>query len=209
MKNRTVAILIFDDVEVLDFAGPFEVFSVTRELAGDGLFNVHTVGLTPGTIRARNGLKIVPEHTLESVPAPQVLIVPGGQGTRALLKQGALLDWVRCTAAQAEIVASVCTGALVLAQAGLLHNLRATTHHENLDELAALAPNTDVVADVRFTDNGHVLTAAGISAGLDVSLHLVARLLGEPVALRTAAYMEYRWTNDGGARRWITHPLSP
>ncbi|MDQ5978455.1 MAG: hypothetical protein QG602_1429 [Verrucomicrobiota bacterium] len=198
---RTVAILLFDDVEVLDFAGPFEVFSVTRELAGEKLFNVHTVGLTPGTIRARNGLKIVPEHTLESVPAPDLLIIPGGQGARALLSQAGVLDWIRRKSAKAEIVASVCTGSLLLAKSGLLAGLPATTHFQCFDLLRELEPTATVREDVRFTDNGQVLTAAGISAGIDLSLHLVARLHGVETAQRTAAYMEYHWTNDGGARR--------
>jgi len=201
MKNRTVAILLFDDVEVLDFAGPFEVFSVTRELAGEKLFNVHPVGLTPGTIRARNGLKIVPEHTLESVPAPQVLIVPGGQGTRSLLNQAGVLDWIRRKSAKAEIVASVCTGSLLLAKAGLLAGSPATTHYKCFDLLRQLEPTATVREDVRFTEHDRILTAAGISAGIDLSLHLVARLHGVETAQRTAAYMEYHWTNDGGARR--------
>ena len=198
--RRNVAILIFPEVEVLDFAGPFEVFAVTGELNAD-TFHTFTVAETPGSVRARNGLKLVPDFTPENAPAPQLLIVPGGAGTRALLKKPAVLEWIRQRARRAEIVASVCTGSLVLAQAGLLHNLRATTHYENFADLAALAPNTEVVEDVRFTDNGQVLTAAGISAGIDLSLHLVSRLLGEPVAIRTARYMEYHWRNDGGAAR--------
>ncbi|MDI1251430.1 MAG: DJ-1/PfpI family protein [Lacunisphaera sp.] len=198
--RRNVAILIFPEVEVLDFAGPFEVFAVTGELNAD-TFHTFTVAETPGSIRARNGLKIVPDFTLENAPAPEVLIVPGGAGTRPLLKKPAVLEWIRQRARQAEIVASVCTGSLVLAQAGLLHNLRATTHYENFADLADLAPETEVVEDVRFTDNGQVLTAAGISAGIDLSLHLVSRLLGEPVATRTARYMEYHWRNDGGLVR--------
>lgn len=198
--RRNVAILIFPEVEVLDFAGPFEVFAVTNELNAD-TFHTFTVSEAPGSVRARNGLKIVPDFTLENAPAPQLLIVPGGAGTRPLLKKPAVLEWIRQRARRAEIVASVCTGSLVLAQAGLLHNLRATTHHENFADLAALAPNTEVVEDVRFTDNGQVLTAAGISAGIDLSLHLVSRLLGEPAATRTARYMEYHWRNDGGAAR--------
>jgi transcriptional regulator GlxA family with amidase domain len=198
---RTVAILLFDDVEVLDFAGPFEVFSVTRELAGEKLFNVHTVGLTPGTIRARNGLKIVPEHTLESVPQPGVLIVPGGQGTRTLLKQASVIDWIRRKAAKTEIVASVCTGSLLLAKAGLLAASPATTHYQCFDLLRQLEPTATVREDVRFTDHGQILTAAGISAGIDLSLHIVARLHGVETAQRTADYMEYHWTNDNGARR--------
>ncbi len=199
--KRHVAILIFPEVEVLDFAGPFEVFAVANELTGFETFHTFTVAELPGSIRARNGLKIVPDFTLETAPPPQVVEVPGGAGTGPLLKKPMVLEWLRQRARQAEIVASVCTGSLVLAQAGLLHNLRATTHHENFAELAALAPNTDVIEDVRFTDNGQVLTAAGISAGIDLSLHIVAQLHGVETAQRTAAYMEYHWTNDGGARR--------
>lgn len=198
---RTVAILIFDDVEVLDFAGPFEVFSVTRELANNQLFNIHTVGVTPGTVRARNGLKLVPEHTLESVPPPDLLIVPGGYGTRALLNQPGVIDWLRRKAPKTELVASVCTGSLLLAKAGLLAGAPATTHYQCFDLLRQLEPTATVREDVRFTDHGRILTAAGISAGIDLSLHIVARLHGVEIAERTAAYMEYHWTNDGGARR--------
>lgn len=201
MKTRTVAILIFDEVEVLDFAGPFEVFSVTRELAGDQLFSVHTVGITAGTVRARNGLKIVPGHTLESLPPPDLLIVPGGYGTRALLQQPGVIDWIRRKAAKAELVASVCTGSLVLAKAGLLAGLPATTHYQCFDLLRELEPTATVREDVRFTDTDRVLTAAGISAGIDLSLHLVARLHGAETARQTAQYMEYHWTDDRGARR--------
>jgi transcriptional regulator GlxA family with amidase domain len=199
--NRHVAILVFEDVEILDFAGPFEVFAATNELNGAGIFRTFTVAESPGSIRARNGLKVVPDFTLDSAPPPHILVIPGGAGTRPLLRKAAVLEWIRQRARKAEVVASVCTGALVLAQAGLLHNLRATTHRENFAELAALAPNTDVVEDVRFTDNGQVLTAAGISAGIDLSLHLVARLHGEAVARKTADYMEYHWKNDGGVQR--------
>lgn len=199
--RRHVAILLFDEVEVLDFAGPFEVFSVTDELAGYSAFNVSTVAETPGTLRARNGLKIIPDHTLESVPAPQILVIPGGHGTRALLKKPSLIECVRRTARQAEIIASVCTGSLVLARAGLLDGLEATTHYENLADLAQLAPTAQVRADRRFLDHGHIATAAGISAGIDLSLHLVARLHDVATAERTARYMEYPWRNDGGAVR--------
>jgi len=201
MKRRHVAILVFPDVEILDFAGPFEVFAVTNELNGGDVFHTFTVAEQPGSLRARNGLKLVPDFTLENCPSPGLLVVPGGAGTRPLLRKPSLLEWIRQRTRRAEIVASVCTGALVLAEAGLLHNLRATTHHENLAELAALAPNTDIDAGVRFTDNGQILTAAGISAGIDLSLHIVARLLGEETAQRTARYMEYPWSNDGGVRR--------
>jgi len=199
--RRTVAILLFDDVEVLDFAGPFEVFSVTDELADYQLFHVQTVAIARESVRARNGLQVVPDHTLETAPAPDILIVPGGSGSRALLDQTAVLDWIRHQAKRAELVASVCTGARLLARAGLLDGWSVTTHHENLTELAALAPAATVVADRRFIDHGRIATSAGISAGIDLSLHLVARLHGRAVAERTARYMEYRWSNDAGHQR--------
>ena len=190
--KRNVAILIFDDVEVLDFAGPFEVFAVTDELEGHIAFHTFTFALKPGTVRARNGLKLVPDFTLEHCPAPHVLVIPGGAGTRPLLRMPSLHEWLRTKARSAELVFSVCTGALVLAQAGLLDGLRATTHHECLDELRQVAPRTEIAAAERFVDNGRIVTAAGISAGIDGSLHLVARLLGEGAADRTARYLEYR-----------------
>ena len=199
--RRNTAILIFDNVEVLDFAGPFEVFAVTDELAEKMLFRVFTVAETPGTIRTNNGLKIVPEHTFESAPVPEILIVPGGFGTRALLNKPSVLEWIRVRAKRAEIVASVCTGALVLAKAGLLDGQPATTHYLRHDLLRELAPTATVHEDKRFLDNGHVATSAGISAGIDLSLHLVARLQGVAVAEETARHMEYHWRNDGGCQR--------
>lgn len=189
--KRNVAILIFDDVEVLDFAGPFEVFAVTDELRGYNTFNVFTLAESPGTVRARNGLKVLPDHTLENAPAPHLLIVPGGFGTRALLKKPALLEWLRTKSRAAELTMSVCTGSIVLGRAGLLDGLRATTHHECFDLLREHAPRTTVVETERFVDNGAVLTAAGISAGIDCSLHVVERLLGAETAAATARYMEY------------------
>lgn len=200
--KQNVAILIFDEVEVLDFAGPFEVFAVTDELRGYETFNVFTVA-APGAksaarrpIRARNGLSVNPDHDFASCPQPDLLIVPGGFGTRALLNDQATVAWIRERAASAGIVMSVCTGALLLAKAGLLDGLRATTHHECLGLLRKLAPKTELVASERFVDNDRILTAAGISAGIDCSLHLVGRLLGDAVAAKTARYMEYhgKWS---------------
>ena len=190
--KKNVAILLFDDVEVLDFAGPFEVFAVTDELRGYDTFNVFTVAENVGTVRAHNGLKVVPHYTLENCPAPQVLIVPGGFGTRALLHKPALLEWIQKRTAKSELTMSVCTGSLVLAKAGLLDGLRATTHHQCFDVLRDLAPRTEVIETDRFVDNGRILTAAGISAGIDCALYAVERLLGADAATATATYMEYR-----------------
>jgi len=188
--RRSVALLLFPEVEVLDFAGPFEVFSVTDELSDHTAFAVSNVASTP-TVKARNGLRVVADHTLESCPHADILIVPGGFGTRALLQQPDILAWVRTRATAAERVMSVCTGSLVLAKAGLLDGLRITTHHQVLPMLTELAPRSTVDPTRRFHDNGHILTAAGISAGIDCSLHLVGQLLGKDTAAKTAAYMEY------------------
>ena len=190
--KKNIAILLFDDVEVLDFAGPYEVFAVTDELRGHAVFNVFTVAENLGTIRARNGLKVVPHFSREDCPPPDVLIVPDGFGTRALLNKLALLEWIRLKTKHAEIVMSVCTGALVLGKAGLLDGLRATTHHESFELLRTVAPRTEVIESERFVDNGRIVTAAGISAGIDCSLHVIERMLGSETADNTARQMEYR-----------------
>jgi transcriptional regulator GlxA family with amidase domain len=199
--KRNVAIFIFPDVEVLDFCGPFEVFAVTDELNDRKLFHTYTVAEQPGPLLARNGLKVVPDHTFADCPKPDVLVVPGGFGTRPLLSRPDVINWIRARADTAEIAASVCTGSLLYAKAGVLDGQSATTHYLRHDLLRELAPGARVVEDRRFLDNGHVVTSAGISAGIDMSLHLVARLHGAGVAENTARYMEYHWRNDGGAAR--------
>jgi len=189
--KKNVAILVFDDVEVLDFAGPFEVFAAADELGGHALFHTFTLATKPGTIRARNGLKIVPDFTLESCPSPHVIVIPGGAGRHALMRLPSLHEWLRQKSRTAEILMSICTGSFILAAAGLLDGLRVTTHHDRLAELREFAPQFDLVESARFTDNGRVLTAAGISAGIDCSLHVVQRLAGPAAADATARYMEY------------------
>ena len=191
--TRTVAILLFDDVEVLDFAGPFEVFGVTGKRDNATPFDVVTVAERASTIRARNGLTVTPHHAFADCPTPDILVVPGGYGTRREMHNERVIDWVRARAPQAEVILSVCTGALLLARAGLLGGLEVTTHHGALELLAATAPDSVVRADRRFVDNGRIVTSAGISAGIDASFHIVARLLGDAQARETAQYMEYDW----------------
>jgi transcriptional regulator GlxA family with amidase domain len=186
-----VAILVFPDVEVLDFAGPFEVFAVADELGAYGVFQVVTVAPDPGPVRARNGLQIVPDHTLETCPAPSLLVVPGGFGTRALAGDARVLAWIRSAATKADLVMSVCTGSILLGRAGLLDGLKATTHAEVVDLLREAAPGAIVDTSQRFHDNGRILTAAGISAGIDCALHVVGKRLGTDAADRVAQYMEY------------------
>jgi len=194
MKN--IAILIFDDAEVLDFCGPFEVFSVTNELNGYELFNVYTVAERKRTIRAKNGLKVRPDYSFRSSPGPDILLIPGGSGTRKVMHDSRALSWIKSIAAGAELLLTVCTGSLVLAKTGLLDGLKVTTHHEVIPLLQETAPNTEVLPTQRFIDNGSVIVSAGIPAGIDMCLYLVARLHGEDVAGRTARYMEYSWDNE-------------
>jgi transcriptional regulator GlxA family with amidase domain len=191
--TRNLAILIFEDVEVLDFCGPFEVFSVANRFASPPAFNVVTVAEKAGPVLTRGGLSVNPHHRLLDCPRPNVLLVPGGQGTRKEMHNLALLDWIRQATLTAELVVSVCTGALLLAKAGLLDGLETTTHHGAIDLLRQTAPKTMVHADRRFVENGRVVCSAGIAAGIDMSLHLVGRLLGQEVAKKTARQMEYPW----------------
>ncbi len=193
MLTRTLAILMFDDVDVLDFCGPFEVFSVANRFTDSPAFNVLTVAEKAGRVVTRGGLSVNPHHRLADCPRPDLLLVPGGQGTRKEMHNSALIDWIGQASVQAELVTSVCTGALLLAKAGLLDGLEATTHHGAIDLLRQTAAKTMVYADRRFVDNGRVVCSAGIAAGLDMSLHVVARLLGEDIAAKTAKQMEYPW----------------
>jgi transcriptional regulator GlxA family with amidase domain len=195
-RTRNVVILLFDEVEVLDFAGPFEVFSVTGRRENATPFNVVTVAERAGVIHARSGLAVTPRHAFSDCPAPDILVIPGGFGTRREMHNEGVIGWIRSQAANVEILLSVCTGALLLARAGLLAGLDVTTHHGAFDLLAATAPDATVHSNRRFIDNGRVITSAGISAGIDAALHVVARLLGEVQARETAAYMEYDWRGD-------------
>ena len=192
MKKLNTAILIFDDVEVLDFAGPFEVFSVTNELNDYSLLNVYTVAKIKAPVKARNGLSVNPDYGINDAPIPDILIIPGGIGTRQLLHQDDVLYWIKVSAHSADKVLSVCTGALLLAKIGLLDGLRSTTHNSAFELLAEIAPNTEIDCSARFIDNGNVITSAGISAGIDMSLHVIEKFYGFEVAQNTAAYMEYR-----------------
>jgi transcriptional regulator GlxA family with amidase domain len=188
---RKVAILIFDEVEVLDFCGPFEVFAVAGTRGKDKPFDVFTVAELAAPVLARNGLSVNPKYNFADCPQSDILIVPGGQGTRPLLHNQAVLEWIKTQAASAGIVMSVCTGALLLAKAGLIDGMAATTHWNAMDLLREVAPNSEIRADQRFVDNGRILLSAGISAGIDLSFHIVGRLLGRNVALETARWMEY------------------
>ena len=195
---RNVGIYIFDEVEVLDLGGPFEVFSTASRMkprlspGSDKPFEVFTIADRPRPIRARGGLMVQPNFELANHPAVDVLVIPGGVVT-AELKRDEIIEWITRTAARATITASVCTGAFLLARAGLLRGRTITTHWEDIDDFRAMFPDIPVQGDKRWVDHGSIVTSAGISAGLDMSLHLVARLESEALAIRTARQMDYDW----------------
>jgi transcriptional regulator GlxA family with amidase domain len=200
MAYRT-AILIFNEVEVLDFAGPFEVFSVTGRRRKLEPFDVYTVAERLAPVSARNGLSVNPRYAFADCPPPDILVVPGGFGTRREMKNPVMLEWITRVAPSCELVLSVCTGALVLGAAGLLDGREATTHFMAFDELRAVAPHAAVHEGRRIVDNGNVILSAGVSAGIDMSLHVVARLLGVESARETARYMEYEGNWESGSAR--------
>ena len=200
-RPLTVGILIFDDVEVLDFCGPFEVFSVARP-AGKyddefKLFNVVTIAEEDRIITCRGGLLVKPHATTENHPPLDILVVPGGQGTRRERHNQHLLDWIARQDQHTNLTTSVCTGAFLLAERGLLDHHRATTHWGSVEWMRSTYPAVEMVADTRVVDEGHIITSAGISAGIDMSLYVVSRLHGVDVAEWTARQMEYDWSARG------------
>jgi transcriptional regulator GlxA family with amidase domain len=200
--TRTIGIYVFDDVEVLDFAGPFEVFTTATRMharlspSEPAPFKVLTIGRTLDSVRARAGLKIDPDHDFANHPSINVLIVPGGVVAEEL-KRSEVAAWIARTHAHTTITASVCTGAFLLAQAGLLDGKTATTHWEDVEDMRAMFPRIPILTGCRWVDEGRVVTSAGISAGIDMSLHLVERLAGRALAERTARQMDFDWTENG------------
>jgi transcriptional regulator GlxA family with amidase domain len=194
-----VAILAFDDVEALDLAGPYEVFTTASRMAlratPEALppFEVTCVGRSMAPVRMRAGLSVLPGHSFDDVPPVDVLVVPGGM-VDAAMGCTATLEWIAQASRETRITASVCTGAFLLAASGVLRDERVTTHWEDIPDLRARFPLLDVREGVRWVDQGRIVTSAGITAGIDMSLHLVARLAGEPLALRTARQMDFAWT---------------
>jgi transcriptional regulator GlxA family with amidase domain len=195
----SVGILIFDGVAALDVAGPLEVLSRARLEPGAesrsredaALFEVFTVARSREPVTATGGLGLLPSHCFADAPPIDILVVPGGFGTRPLLQDAETIEWIRSTAAAARRTASICTGALLLARAGLLDGRRATTHWGAFGLLATLGHGIEVDREARFVDDG-VLTSAGLATGMDLALHLVETLFGRAVADETARYIEYR-----------------
>lgn len=191
-KPYKLGILLFNEVEVLDFAGPFEVFSITARPEGGAAFSVTTIGQTTDLITARNGLKVKPDYDFTDAPQYDILIVPGGYGAEEVeLHNISVLNWVREQAKGADLVASVCTGAFILAEAGMLEGKRATTHWMDVDRLEREYPTIRVVRNVKYVDEGSIMSSCGISGGINLAFHIVEKLLGTETARETAHRMEY------------------
>ncbi len=199
MDKWHVGILIFDGVEVLDFAGPFEVFSRTRLMPGPesrrseetAPFHVFTVARSLSSVNATGGLRVLPHHDFAGAPRIDLLLIPGGFGTRALIDDTETLDWIRNSAGRARKVTSVCTGSLLLAKAGLLKGRRATTHWGALDLLDSMQAGVRVEREPRVVDDG-IISSAGVASGIDMAFYVVETLFGREVADETAHYIEYR-----------------
>lgn len=196
---RTVGILIFPEVEVLDFCGPFEVFASAALPPGTAggaetrLFETFVIAERAELVRCRGGLLVQPHHTFEDHPPLDIVVVPGGYGTRKERENPAVLGWIGRQREGQALTTSVCTGAFLLGAAGLLDGKRATTHWATIDRLREAHPATMVLDDARIVDEGEIITSAGVSAGIDMALHVVRRLHGEETARRTARDMEYEW----------------
>lgn len=180
---------IFPGAEELDLAGPWEALALARDY-GERELELCTAAITREPVRLRGGLRVVPDHTFGSEPRAGAIVVPGGPGTRDEAAWRPVVAWLSARR-ETPLVASVCTGAFLLARVGILDGLRASTHHSRLEELRGQHPEIEVVTDQRVVDEGAVVTAGGVTAGIDLGLHLVERFYGPELAARVAAVMEY------------------
>ena len=188
----SVGVYLYDNAEVLDFSGPFEVFSTANRLLAEPAFNVFLVGESGEQIIARGGFQVSPHYGFNNHPPIDVLIVVGGVHSQELLKPN-VLKWIAANAQSAKLIASVCTGVFLLAKAGVIQRESVTTHWEDILDLRRDFPSLNVKENTPWVDEGRIVSSAGISAGIGMSLHLVSRLISQDVALRTARQMEFDW----------------
>lgn len=199
-QPRNVAILIYEQVEVLDFAGPFEVFTSGSNWGKD--FQVYTVAEHHNPVMALGNLSVNPSYTIHNCPPPDILIVPGGLGSRREMNNVALTEWIHQVSKDAELVLSVCTGALILAKSNLIDGLRLTTNRLAMKDLKEIAPpSSTILENARYVDNGKFVFSAGVSAGIDMSLYIVGRLLGEDRASDTARLIEYDFNTENNLNK--------
>lgn len=190
--KKNVGILIFDNAEVMDFAGPFEVFGVTSDSEDNKLFNVFTVAKTSDPISSVNELSINPNYGFQDVPKIDILIISGGEGSKQAMDDQDIIDWIKKTHESTEFTLSICSGSRFLGKIGLLNGQPYCTHHMVYEHMEELVPTGLPQKDKRFTCFGKVYTSAGISAGIDLSFHIVGKIHGKDVSMKTGEYMEYR-----------------
>lgn len=196
-----VGIFLFPDVEALDFAGPYEVFTTANRVAKKmglvttDIFKVFSVAASLKPVTMRAGMTVIPDLAFEHARDIDVLIVPGGV-VNAEMQKPEVIDWIQRTSAQAQLTASVCTGAFLLATANVLISHNVTTHWEDIADLRQQFPQLNVVENTRWVDEGNIVTSAGISAGIDMSLHLIEKLAGRSLAMATARQMEFDWQEN-------------
>jgi transcriptional regulator GlxA family with amidase domain len=186
-----VAVLLYDNAELLDFTGPYEVFTVASQLNETPLMNVFSVSHDGKTVSAANGMKVVPDYAFANCPTIDILAIPGGIGARVECENPVTLDFVSHIYQQASIVFTVCSGTRIVAKLGLLDGQTCTSHHSVFANLKEIAPNIIIDEESRFVDNGKIMTAGGISAGIDLALHIVSKLFGSRALQKTVEYMEY------------------
>ncbi len=205
MERKLVGIILFENIEVLDFCGPFEVFSVTRlneekRREEPSPFKVLLIAEKNEPVVTSGGMRVIPDHTFESCPELDVLVVPGGWGTRKEIKNQKMLNWLRLRAPEVEILTSVCTGSMLLGFAGLLDRHHATTHWRSLDWMRESFPSVEVEYDKHVVEDGRIFTSAGISAGIDMALKVVERYYGKDITRATARQMEYPYPENNDRR---------
>jgi transcriptional regulator GlxA family with amidase domain len=205
LERKHVGIVLFEDIEVLDFCGPFEVFCAARlneeqRRKEPSPFEVWLVAEYPEPVTTTGNMQVIPHYTFENCPPLHILVVPGGWGTRKELNNPTMLEWLRARAAEVETLTSVCTGSMLLGSAGLLNGRRATTHWRSLDWMRDAFPEVTVEFQKHVVEDGPVVTSAGISAGIDMALKVVARYFGENIARATARHMEYPYPGSNDRR---------
>lgn len=194
-RTRNVAVLLYEHVDGLDFCGAFDVFATASNWGED--FHTYTVSEKPGFINTISSFTVVPKYNFLDCPKPDILVIPGGIGARTEMNNSELTSWIRRTSENSEMVLSICTGALLLAKADLLSGLKVTTNQRAMDLLAQVAPkDCEIINNVRYVDNGKIVMSAGVTAGMDASLYVVSKLLGEERAIETASRLEYIWNRE-------------
>jgi len=193
MNPQSVGILIFDEVEVLDFCGPFEVFSSASAEDRTRLYTATIIAEKSDIVSCRGGLLVQPNHTIEDHPPLDIIVIPGGYGTRREIDNPRIIDWISAQHADNALTTSVCTGAFLLAKTGLLDGKRATTHWGTIADIRSQFPAVNTLDDLRVVDEGQIITSAGVSAGIDMALYVVERQHSHAIAATTARDMEYDW----------------